>query len=82
MVTPDILHNVHGFFCHHIMQWVFNLVDKVDFNLHVVAMPHMVSLRAYKNGLSKFKQWTGEMPERFKDTSLALFRVLQRSNPR
>ena len=42
------------------MQWVFNLVDKVDFNLCVVAMPHMVNLRAYKNSLSKFKQWTGK----------------------
>ena len=59
MVTPDILHNAHGFFRHHIVQWVFNLVDKVDFDLRVVAMPRMVGLRAYPNGLSKFKQWTG-----------------------
>jgi len=59
MVTPDILHNAHGFFCHHIMQWVFNLVDKADFNLRVVAMPRMVGLRAYPSGLSKVKQWTG-----------------------
>ena len=59
MITPDILHNAHGFFRHHIVQWVFNLVDKADFDLRVSSMPRMVGLRAYPNGLSKFKQWTG-----------------------
>jgi len=34
-------------------------VDKADFDLHVVAMPRMVGLRAYPSGLSKVKQWTG-----------------------
>ena len=59
MVTPDILHNAHGFFRHHVIQWVFNLVDKADFDLRVSSMPRMVGLKAYPNGLSKFKQWTG-----------------------
>jgi hypothetical protein len=59
MITPDILHNAHGFFRHHIVQWVFNLVDKADFDLRVSSMPRMVGLRAYPNGLSGLKQWTG-----------------------
>ena len=59
MMTPDILHNAHGFFRHHVMQWVFNLVDKADLDLRVASMPRMVGLRAYPNGLSKLKQWTG-----------------------
>ena len=59
MVTPDILHNAHGFFRHHVVQWIFNLVDKTDFDLRLSSMPRMVGLKAYPNGLSKFKQWTG-----------------------
>jgi hypothetical protein len=59
MITPDILHNAHGFFRHHVIQWVFNLVDKADFDLRVSSMPRMVGLKAYPNGLSNFKQWTG-----------------------
>ena len=55
MITPDILHNAHGFFHHHIIQWVFNLVDNTDFDLHVSSMPHMVGLNAYPNSLSNFK---------------------------
>lgn len=59
MMTPDILHNAHGFFRHHVVQWVFNLVDKADFDLRVSSMPRMVGFKAYQNGLSKLKQWTG-----------------------
>ena len=59
MMTPDILHNAHGFFRHHVIQWVFNLVDNADFDLRVSSMPRMVGLKAYPNGLSNFKQWTG-----------------------
>ncbi len=59
MMTPDILHNAHGFFRHHVVQWVFKLVGKAEFDLRVSSMPRMVGLKAYPNGLSKFKQWTG-----------------------
>ena len=59
LTTPDILHNAHGFFRHHVVQWVLNLVDKKDFDLRISSMPRMVGLKAYPNGLSKYKQWTG-----------------------
>ena len=55
----DILHNVHGFICHHIVEWVLNLVDTKYLNLCISFMPCMVGLKAYPNSLSKYEQWTG-----------------------
>ena len=59
MITPDILHNAHGFFRHHVIEWVLKLVNKKDFDLRISSMPRMVGLKTYPNGLSKLKQWTG-----------------------
>lgn len=59
MVTPDILHNAHGFFRHHMISWVLELVGKEEFDARIRAIPRMVGLRAYPNGISRLKQWTG-----------------------
>ena len=59
MITPDILHNAHGFFRHHMIPWILELVGKEEFDARISTMPRMIGLRAYPNGISRLKQWTG-----------------------
>ena len=72
MVTPDVLHNAHGFFRHHMVPWILELVGKEEFDARIRAMPRMIGLRAYPNGISRLKQWTGRDAREIQRYILAL----------
>jgi len=72
MITPDILHNAHGFFRHHMIPWVLEIVGSKDFDARIMAMPRLIGLRAYPNGISRLKQWTGRDAREIQRYTLAL----------
>lgn len=83
MVTPDIPHNAHGFFQHYMVPWMFELVGKEESDARIRAMRRMIGLRAYPNGISRLKQWSGKDAQEIQKYILGLVlgspRLTQRS---
>ncbi|KLO04383.1 hypothetical protein SCHPADRAFT_836422 [Schizopora paradoxa] len=58
-ITPDILHQMHGFFMDHPMEWARKLLTDKELDKRVTVLQRRIGFRTFLNGFTRFKQHTG-----------------------
>ncbi|KLO14575.1 hypothetical protein SCHPADRAFT_826246 [Schizopora paradoxa] len=58
-ITPDALHQWHGFFMDHPMEWARELLNDDELDKRISVLQHRIGFRSFANGFTRFKQHTG-----------------------
>lgn len=72
VLSPDLLHGVHGFWRSQVLVWIINLIGYDELDRRLKLLQPIVGIRHFSKGISHLSQWTGREDRELQRVILAV----------